>query len=497
MQAHFHGVSLGAVVAGSASTPTWAHDLELSVGDTGITVAGGEQNQASTLPWSAVRQFAPGFTLAFPDGRPATELEVSLADRSLRFLVPADQLPPTLVIELMHLAPAPSPHAGPSAGAQAGPQAGAQTQAPGVPPDQSPAPTIAGATGLPGIAVAATGTGTGSGTVSGLGPAMITARPPAKASRRKRKPVVVGGIVAIAVVAVAAVVATMALGGATSKNAGGTSTTLARSRRPTTPTIPVRELSGPPASMTPNAATAAVLIRNSDLRNWRSNDDAGPEYAGQPQALSQSLNDPFLPAASSIVEPSYSILQQCSSLPLDHMQLFTGNYYSGGPPTWNSSSYNPSNSNPSQLSVTPQIFSIASEVATPADQESDFAAMASSSFPSCFASFMTSYLRAIYGQLGGTVDSLTATPTKVSEVAGVETLDFVVKAQLVASGDVFNFRNTFVLMGAGRLEALVEGYDSTNQPIPSRTWSALVSTIQHRMEATASKTGKPAKTTKK
>ncbi len=352
-------------------------------------------------------------------------------------------------------------------------------------------------TGLPGLTVA----GTAAGVAGGYGPEMITGRPPAKPAGRKRKPVLVGGLATIAVVAALAVVGVMVLGGGTSKTTGATSTTAARSKRATTPTtsaVPVRELSGPPASMTPNAATAAVLIRNSDLRGWQSNDDAGPEYAGQPQAFAQAINDPFLPSASSVVEPSYDILQQCSNLPLDHMQLFTGNYYSGGPPTWNSASYNPSNSNPSQLSVTPQIFSIASEVATPSVQESDFASMASRTYPSCFASYMSSYLRAIYGQQGGTVDSLTAAAAHVSEVPGVETLDVEVKAQLVVSGDVFNFRNTFVLMGAGRLEELLEGYDSTNQPIPSRTWSALVSTLQHRMAATASRTGKPPpKTTKK
>lgn len=122
MEAHFHGVSLGAALAGSSGSQTWAHDLELSVGTSGITVAGGEGAQASTLSWTAVKQFSPGFTLAFPDGRAATELDVVLADRSLSFLVPADQLPPALVVELVHLAPAPSPN-GASSGTQPRPPA--------------------------------------------------------------------------------------------------------------------------------------------------------------------------------------------------------------------------------------------------------------------------------------------------------------------------------------------------------------------------------------
>ncbi len=123
MEAHFLGVSLGAEVSGSVGGPTWAHDLEVSIGDTGIRVAGAAGTQASVLPWSAVRRFAPGFTLAFPDGRPATELEVALADRSLRFLVPADQLPPAVVTQLMQLAPAASPQSGLPAGIPAPPRA--------------------------------------------------------------------------------------------------------------------------------------------------------------------------------------------------------------------------------------------------------------------------------------------------------------------------------------------------------------------------------------
>ena len=157
---------------------------KLTVGDGGITVAGGEGTQASTLPWSAVRHFAPGFTLAFPDGRPATELEVALADRSLRFLVPANQLPPTLVAELVHLAPAPSPHAGsPHTGMSpaAQPPPG-YSAAPGV------APTQAGAAGYPAgpvTSVAVAG--------NGYGPALIAARPATKSARRNRKPQLFAG----------------------------------------------------------------------------------------------------------------------------------------------------------------------------------------------------------------------------------------------------------------------------------------------------------------
>ena len=203
----------------------------------------------------------------------------------------------------------------------------------------------------------------------------------------------------------------------------------------------------------------------------------------RPSRRSRSPRSPFSSSA-----PTFA---------LDHMQLFTGNYYSGGPPTWNSDSYNPSNSNPSQLSITPQLFSIASEVATPSDQAERLRRNGEPFFPFVLRQLLDlvppSDLRPgrRYRRLAYRYGHRCQLRSRVWRRSSS-----CVTAQLVASGDVFNFRNTFALMGAGRLEELLEGYDSTNHPIPSRTWSVLLSTLQHRMEATAGKTAKP-KSTKK
>ncbi len=113
--------------------------------------------------------------------------------------------------------------------------------------------------------------------------------------------------------------------------------------------------------------------------------------------------------------------------------------------------------------MTPQIFSIAirGRDASVQDQQSDFAVMAAPTFPACSESFFVSYLRAIDGQQGGTVDTLTAMRRRFpSGRLGVETLEFELKAQLDSPRETsFRYcRNRFVLMGAGRLEELLEGY---------------------------------------
>jgi hypothetical protein len=448
------------------------------MGGSGITVEG-DGTQASILPWSAVQRFAPGFTLAFPDGSPATELEVTLADRTLNFLIPAEQLPSGVVSDLMRMAPAPSQHS---------PQHGTRSET-----HASNGSSIGSARNGAGFGAASSGS---SGTTQVLSPPMlgteyatVIATPPQRTTGNDKKPRVLFGAVAVGVVVIVAVVLVLALGGSTKKVTSTTSTTARRPRSTTATTSPVpkHELAGPPISMNPATATAAILVKTSDLKGWKSQGGAGQQIAGQSQAIYQSADNPFLPATSAVVEPSFGVLQQCSNLAPDHLQLWTQNYYAGGPPTWDSNQYTPTAVNPTQLSPTPEIFSVASVVATAGDQERDLAAVASSSFPSCLGTYFDSFLRALDGQDGDNVDGLTLTPVAVKPAPGVETLEFNLSGQIVYNGDAVPFRNRFVLMGSGRLETLIAGYDSTNQPIPSRTWQDLLTGIQHRMETTASK----------
>lgn len=447
MEAHFSGVSLG---AGLAEAQTWAHDLDVSIGENGITVGGTETAPSSTVPWSAVKHFAPGFTLVFPDGRPATELEVRLADRDLNFLVPAEQLPPQLVAQLLRIAPESTARPDP--------------RKPWVPKDS---------------------------TLTSNGKAAVrTSRRKSDGGGRNGKRVLVA---AVGVAVVIAVVLGVTLGsGASTKTAGKTTTTTTRvTTRKTTPTtispVPVHELPGPPDSVQPKAALTEVLIRSTDLHGWKGAYGNVNDVPGAPQADADTSFDPFVPSASSVVEPSFGVLQQCSNLALTHLQLLTGNYYAGGPPTWNSATYYPSDQNLTQQTVTPQLYSIASLVSSVADQKSDFAAMASPGFASCLSSYFSSYLRASYSQQGYTVDDLSVTREPVTTVSGVETLKFVLAGQLVEAGDVFEFRNTVVFIGAGRIEQMVSGYDSTDQPIPSGTWRILLAHLQNRMKVVASK----------
>jgi hypothetical protein len=447
MEAHFSGVSLG---AGLAEAQTWAHDLDVSIGENGITVGGTETAPSSTVPWSAVKHFAPGFTLVFPDGRPATELEVRLADRDLNFLVPAEQLPPELVAQLLRIAPESTARPDP--------------RKPWIPKDST--------------LVASNGKAAGR-----------TARRKSDGGGRNGKRLLVA-VVGVAVVV--AVVLGVTLGsGASTKTAGKTTTTTTRATTAkTTPTtispVPIHELTGPADSVQPQAALTEVLIRSKDLHGWKEAYGNTDDVPGAPQADADTSFDPFVPSAASVVEPSFGVLQQCSNLALTHIQLLTGNYYAGGPPTWNSATFYPSDENLTQQTVTPQLYSIASLVSSLADQKSDFAAMASPGFASCLSSFFSSYLRATFSEQGYTVDDLSVRAEPVATIPGVETLEFVLTGQLIEAGDVFGFRNTVVFIGAGRIEQMVSGYDSIDQPIPSGTWRILLVHLQRRMKVVAS-----------
>jgi hypothetical protein len=530
MEFRFQEVSLRATVGG---TQSWAHHLEIVVGEDGVTVeggdAGGGSEDANNLPWDAVTRFAPGFALGFPDGRPATEVQVTLSDRELSFLVPAGQLLPAQLGELISAAR--SQMAGSQiarsqmarsqmAGSQmAGSEmAGSEMAGSEMAGSEMAGSEIVESTGSdfarsganraddgPGSARRAGAHGAESGAahdaqssaVHGSQILTSSSRRPTNRSRRR------AAFGAAAVVVVAAIVTTLLLvssGGSTaskdasllSRNAGARTGRSVRRRTTsstttsTTSVVPSKELSGPPASVSPATAIAAVLIRPSDLRGWTPGGSAGQDVAGDGQAVAESTTgNPILPSTSSLVEPSFGILEQCSNLASDHLQLMTGNYYPGGPPTYSSNDFSEGAVNATQLQPTPQLFSIASEVASPQVQESDFSAYAASSFSSCLASFFTSYDRATYGQLGATVDGLTVHAVSAPQVPGVETLEFVLNGQLVSAGEVIGFRNTFVFMGAGRLEEAVSGTDSTDEPIPSATWRTLLPTLQHRMEKAA------------
>jgi hypothetical protein len=485
VEAHFTGVSLGATVTGSRS---WAHELEVSVNDAGIAVSGPE-TQPSALPWNAVKHFAPGFTLAFPDGRPATEFEVTLPDRSLSFLVPADQLPASGVAELVRFAIEKSKDAQRSAATGTTGQGAAAMAVPGIPaPPPSPSSVPLGYT-APGPRPRAA-----------AAPRQVLSEPAYKvptsqAPVRKKKPrrgmlVGAGGVIVAAAVAVVVIVA---IGGSPASRVVATTRTTRPGRpKPTTTTTspaPAKELPGPPQSMSPGSAINEVLVRGSDLHGWSVNSSylGGQELPGAGAAQSaENVGSPFGPSEVAVVEPSYEQLQQCSGLALDHLQLWTQNFYAGGPPTYASNSYQPNNVNSSQYFETPQIYSVASEVATTSVQVQDLAAMAAASFPSCLQGFFVSYLRSIEGQDGANVDNLTLVQVPVTATPGVETLEWELNADLIAGGDSTPIRQHLVILGAGRLEQFLVSIDSVDQPIPSATWKNVIRLVQHRMEVLAS-----------
>jgi hypothetical protein len=298
----------------------------------------------------------------------------------------------------------------------------------------------------------------------------------------------VGGVIVAAVVAVVVI---LAIGGSPASRVVATTRTTRPSRpRPTTTTspAPTKELPGPPLSMSPAAAINEVLIRGTDLHGWTVDDPGGVESPGAGAAQSaEEVGSPLGPSEVAVVEPSYEQLQQCSGLALDHLQLWTQNFYAGGPPTYASNSYQPNNVNGSQYFATPQIYSVGSEVARTSVQAQDLAAMATPTFTSCLESFFVTYLRSIESEEGANVDNLTLIQVPVTSPRGVETLEWELNADLISEGDSLPIRQHLVILGAGRLEQFLVSIDSQNQPIPSATWTRVIGSLQHRMEVLASK----------
>jgi hypothetical protein len=479
METRFTGVSLGATVAGSKS---WAHDLEVTIDDNGVAVAG-EGTQSSALPWNAIKHFAPGFTLAFPDGRPATELEVTLPDRSLSFLVPVDQLTPAVLGDLVRFATDKSTEAQRQSAAS-----GAGIPAPPQPPSSSPYMTPP-----PGAPVGAASGSRGAGLGQGSGGPIYRIDPKeSQKPNKKGRHRLVAGIGAIVVAAVVAVVVIVMVGGNPASRVVSTNTTHptspTSSSTPTTkPPAPLKELSGPPMSMSPGTATAAVTIRGTDLKNWQVVQPGAQLVAGEAQELGGLAPGPSSPSLAGIVEPSFELLQQCANLPLDHLQLWTANYYAGGPPTYGTAYYAPKDVNVTQDVNAPEINAVTSEVSATSVQKADIGAMAAPSFTSCLQSFLESYLRSIAGQEGENVDDMKVTIVPTLSPPGVQTIDFDLSAELISNGNVTQIREQYVVMGAGRLEQIVISDEALNQPIPSGTWNDLIRLIQHRMQVVASK----------
>jgi hypothetical protein len=74
--------------------PAVVPGLALQLDSRGVTVVGPTAGEQRTVAWDAVASVGFREPVALPDGRPGTVLRIDLTDRSLRFLVPGDRVPP-------------------------------------------------------------------------------------------------------------------------------------------------------------------------------------------------------------------------------------------------------------------------------------------------------------------------------------------------------------------------------------------------------------------
>ncbi len=138
------------VVANTPSGISVVPGVALVADEDGVAVVGPDPSARHLLPWPALSGFTCQEQSTLPDGRPATVLEVELAQgRVLRFLVPVEKVPPseTIVLEtqLQALAAAhgggttwssePAPAAAPSAPVQSAAVQPVQQMAPATQPN--------------------------------------------------------------------------------------------------------------------------------------------------------------------------------------------------------------------------------------------------------------------------------------------------------------------------------------------------------------------------
>ena len=88
----FTGVTLvGMASSGRANVP----GIELAVGPPGITVTANDDTPPRTLAWQGVQGLRIQPDSSLPDGKPATQIDVALHGRTVRFLAPSEQLTTT------------------------------------------------------------------------------------------------------------------------------------------------------------------------------------------------------------------------------------------------------------------------------------------------------------------------------------------------------------------------------------------------------------------
>ena len=422
--ASFEGVWLiGEAWGHQAASP----NVGLSLDSRGLTVTGPAKGQSNTIPWTWVQRFSAGPAMTFPDGRPATVVEVGLVGRSITLLVPPEQLREDEIDELNRYIPAPS------------------SAPPPVPPPQSFIPSQ--------FEVAPT-----------VSETPATPTPPKPKPQKKRGSVgirnlrlvvLLGGLVVVALVGTV-VVAVRIRNNNQAANLG----VAIPQTTPTTAAPQVSSLSGPAASAKPQTVADQVNLSLADL----------PKGWSQIKLVKiSSLPSVF----ADLDKVADSNLASCLRLPLSHVGIITGTTEPGGPVVW------PSRSFEADTGFHPSAISLTSLVASTADEQADLAALLQPGVAHCLDEYYKSSFAGLHPTTAPNVNQFTV-PTH----AGEEVIGLDVHVGILLDGKPAVYDYDLVVIGAGRLEMAI-GAQQDNDPFPNTTLFQALQTMEARAAVAA------------
>ncbi len=424
--ARFDGVWLiGEAWGHQAASPNVG--LMLDAG--GLTVTGPAQGQSNTLPWTWVQRFRAGSPMTFPDGTPATVVEVGLIGRSITLLIPPAQLRDDEIEELNRYVP---------------PQAE-------VPPPPPPAAT-------PDELRVASDVARPDDTERDVAPSKK-----AKRSRESRGNVrnrtfrlalLLGALVLVAIAGT--VVVALHLRDNQNVNAG---VVVPQSTPTTLPPAP-STLSGPPESAKPLSVAGEVNLGFADLPAGWSKVTFVP-VAAVPSAFANAKS-----AAN-------QDLASCAGLPLSHVGVFTGGAQRGGPQVIPSLIY------VLKAGLHPTAISVTSLVENAAVEQSDLAAMLKPGIAHCLDNYYGSSFASEHISIPPVVNRFT-----VPEHPGEQAIGLDVHIGITSSGRQAVYDYDVVIIGAGRIEIAL-GAQQNDEPFPNATLDHIVESMEARAAAVA------------
>ena len=430
--AEFHGVWLvGEAWGQQAASP----NVGLTLDSRGLTVTGPGQGQSNTLPWTWVQFFGEGNPMTFPDGRPATVVEVGLIGRSITLLVPPDQLRNNEIEQLNRYLPEQVAVAEPA------PPSDGLTSEEAVHFTEAPEHNGIGLDEAEKDAAAKAQSKAQSGDQS------KTAKERRSDSRSARLAVLLACLVAVAIAGTVVVALRIR-----NDNTPTSGVVIPVSTPTTSPPAP-STLTGPSTTVKPLTVAADVSLSLGDLpKSWSKAVFVGKAPVPSPFANVHSL--------------ASKRLASCLTLPLSHVGIITGSAEPGGPQVW------PSDIFVMNSGLRPSAISVTSLVSTASVERADLAKMLQIGTSHCLDAY---YLSNFVGE------HITSAPVvnrfNVPQHAGEEVVGLDVHIGITQSGHASVYDYDVVIIGAGRIEIAL-GAQQDNEPFPNATLDPAVQTIE-------------------